>query len=248
VNFWQRYVGDVQRKTSHLSCAEMGAYDRLLDHIYATEQQLPGDLESCCRIARAMDKGERAAVASVLRQFFEVRDGQHVNPRASEEIEKAQPKIAAAKTNGALGGRPRGTQRKPTGLLVGLSAGTQEEPSSKALQNQIPEGIPSEANASGAKAPPPSSADEIFGRGLPALIAAGCPEKNARSMLGLMRKTHGDDALIQALATMAKERPLEPVAWLQAALKPKTKGSSSHAGFALKNYRDGVTEDGSIAV
>lgn len=144
MNFWPRYVGDIQRKTGHLSCAEMGVYDRFLDHIYATEQPLPGDLEACCRIARAMDKSERKAVESVLRQFFSLECGQYTNCRAAEEIAKAQPKIEAARTNGARGGRPRKnpevTQEKPTGF----PAGTHDEPNSKALQNQSSSSLRSE--------------------------------------------------------------------------------------------------------
>lgn len=77
------------------------------------------------------------------------------------------------------------------------------------------------ADATGAGAPP-APADVIFGLGIPLLTAASVAEKNARSMLGLMRKTHGDDALIAALRRCAQEQPLQPVAWLQAALKAHT--------------------------
>jgi uncharacterized protein YdaU (DUF1376 family) len=136
VNFYKRFVGDIQRKTGHLSCAEMGVYDRLLDHYYGTERALPGDAESVCRIARAMSKDERKAVDSVLRQFFTLGAEGYTQGRAEQEIADAQPKIAAARTNGKGGGRPRtnptGTQKKPTGL----SAETQDEPDAKASQSQ----------------------------------------------------------------------------------------------------------------
>lgn len=144
MNFWPRYVGDMQRKTGHLSCAEMGAYDRLLDHVYSTEEALPGDFEACCRIARAMDKHERKAVESVLRQFFSLESGLYVNSRASEEIEKAKPKIESARANGLKGGRPRRTEEKPNGLPTGLPRGTHDEPKSKALQNQSSSSLRSE--------------------------------------------------------------------------------------------------------
>ena len=44
-------------------------------------------------------------------------------------------------------------------------------------------------------------------------------------MLGLMRKRHGDQAVVDAVQRMADERPLEPVAWLQGVLRsaPTTK-------------------------
>lgn len=66
---------------------------------------------------------------------------------------------------------------------------------------------------------PPAPADVIFGLGIPLLTAANVADRNARSMLGLMRKTHGDTAVIDALNRCASEKPLQPVAWLQAALK-----------------------------
>lgn len=131
MNFWPRYIGDIQRKTGHLSCAEMGVYDRLLDHMYATEAPLPGDLDSICRIARAMNKAERGAVESVLRQFFDLDAGVYANGRVTQEIAKALPKLEAARANGKLGGRPKRTKAEPNGL----PSGTHEEPRSKAPQN-----------------------------------------------------------------------------------------------------------------
>jgi uncharacterized protein YdaU (DUF1376 family) len=137
MNFYKRYMGDIQRVTGHLSCTEMGVYDRFLDHYYSTETPLPADIDTCCRIARAMDKTERKAVDTVLRQFFTLTDDGYVQNRAEEEIAEAQPKIAAAKANGKLGGRPRGsknktkevTEEKPSGFPENNPSGTQGESS-----------------------------------------------------------------------------------------------------------------------
>lgn len=74
--------------------------------------------------------------------------------------------------------------------------------------------------------PPPDPADVIFGLGLPLLTAANVSDRNARSMLGLMRKTHGDAAVIRALQRCADDKPLQPVAWLQAALKAPGGGAA----------------------
>ncbi len=129
-------MGDIQAKTGHLSLAEFGAYDRLLDHYYATEQGLPGDLDACCRIARAMSRDERKAVESVLMQFFTLTGALYTQGRTEEMIAEARPKIAAAKANGAKGGRPKKnpaeTRQKPTGF----PKETQDEPSSIPSQNQ----------------------------------------------------------------------------------------------------------------
>ena len=99
--------------------------------------------------------------------------------------------------------------------------------------------LSSDPGGSGAGAPP-NSADVIFGLGVPALTAAGVSDSAARSMLGLMRKTHGDDALIAALQRCAEEQPLQPVAWLQAALKSKPKPTREQAArdFNVKANAD----------
>lgn len=95
MNYWERWIGDWKRKTAGLSCAEKGVYGELLDHQYATEEGLPDAVDRCCRIAGAVSPEERAAVASVLEQFFPVMaDGSRMNPRVVEEIEKRRAYVA----------------------------------------------------------------------------------------------------------------------------------------------------------
>lgn len=144
MNFYHRYPGDYMRDTKHLSLAEHGAYSLLLDTYFSTEEPLPRDYEGLYRICSAMTKAEKAAVKSVVDQFFPVaQDGKRHNKRADKVIAEAQPKILAAQENGKRGGRPKnkeGTEQKPSGLLEE----TQEEPNGKAhlnqnhIQNQTP--------------------------------------------------------------------------------------------------------------
>ncbi len=123
MNYYRRYIGDFQRDTGHLSLAEVGAYDRLLDHAYATEKPLPASLDVLCRIARAVTPEEKDAVASVARQFFPLADGERRNRRAEKEMAVA----AQARENGAKGGRPKTGERTEaaTGALTGQQTGTQ---------------------------------------------------------------------------------------------------------------------------
>lgn len=68
---------------------------------------------------------------------------------------------------------------------------------------------------------PPKTSDEIiFGYGVPLLVNAGTPDKQARSFLGGLRKTHGDDAVVNVLRECVKAKPLQPLEWLAAALPP----------------------------
>jgi uncharacterized protein YdaU (DUF1376 family) len=132
MNFYKRFVADIQVKTGHLTPAEFGVYDRLLDHYYATEAPLPASLDRCSAIARAMTKPDQQAVGRVLAEFFTLDADGYRQRRADEMIAEAQPKILAARTNGKRGGRPKGTHQEPTGL----SDETHGEPDAKASQSQ----------------------------------------------------------------------------------------------------------------
>lgn len=80
----------------------------------------------------------------------------------------------------------------------------------------------------------------IFGYGVPLLVQAGSTDKHARSFLGGLRKNHGDLALIDKLRECLRERPLQPLEWLAAALPPagKTKGPKAE-NFAATDYGSG---------
>ena len=135
MNYYERYCGDYQRDTAHLSLAEHGAYTMLLDTYFSVEKPLPSDLHSLYRVCRAMTRLEQQAVKSVAEQFFPVSpvDGFRHNQRADREIAKARPKIEAARNNGRKGGRPpkeagHGQEMekldKPTGLAMGFRCTT----------------------------------------------------------------------------------------------------------------------------
>lgn len=65
------------------------------------------------------------------------------------------------------------------------------------------------------------SADQIiFGYGVPLLTNAGTSDKQARSFLGGLRKSHGDVALVNSLRDCIRAKPLQPLEWLAAALPP----------------------------
>lgn len=68
----------------------------------------------------------------------------------------------------------------------------------------------------------PMTTDEIiFSYGVPLLTNAGTPDKQARSFLGGLRKSHGDEALVNALRECVRAKPLQPLEWLAKALPPE---------------------------
>ena len=150
---------------------------------------------------------------------------------------------------------PRDTPKKEQGQSSVVPRETSSKGQGEGQRQGQGQGIskPSEANASGGEPPAPEPApvpltpDEIiFTYGLPMLTNAGTAEKQARSFLGGLRKSHGDTALIDKLRECLKVKPVQPLEWLAAALPPSGSGKSSgkHSGFDSVDYRAGVTADG----
>jgi hypothetical protein len=48
-------------------------------------------------------------------------------------------------------------------------------------------------------------------------------------MLAGLAKSHGDAAVVKVLADCAQQRPVEPVSWIQAALKPGPRANRQEA-------------------
>lgn len=117
-------------------------------------------------------------------------------------------------------------------LSQGLSQTVQQDPREGEGKEK---GFNSEANASAGK-PALEPAEIIFGYGLPLLTNAGTPEKQARSFLGALRKRPGGDAaVVNAIRDCLREKPLQPLEWLAAALPPA--GSEKPKGDTL-SYAD----------
>ena len=99
MHHFQHHIGDYDSATTHLSWDEDMAYTRLLRAYYRNEKPLPNDIDAVCRIARARSKDERAAVQTVLEEFFTLFPNGWRNKRADVEIEKFQAKSAKAKSS-----------------------------------------------------------------------------------------------------------------------------------------------------
>lgn len=98
LQWYPRFPGDYMRDTGHLTLAEDGAYNRLLDHYYASRKPLPNDPNALIRICRAFTPDEQDAVESVTSQFFSVGDdGKLHNNRADEEIAKQSSRSESAR-------------------------------------------------------------------------------------------------------------------------------------------------------
>ena len=108
VRHFAHHIGDYAAATAHLTFVEDAAYHRLLRLYYRDEAPLPGDIAACQRLAGARTKEERAAIETVLREFFDLRDDGWHQTRADDEIKVYQNRAQAGRENGHLGGRPKG--------------------------------------------------------------------------------------------------------------------------------------------
>lgn len=193
MNYYPRYPGDYLAKTLHLSMVEDGAYTRLLDWYYSNEQPIPHARRYA--VARATSAAERAAVDTVLAEFFSAGAEVHRHSRVDAEIAEAAPRIAAAKANGSKGGRK--PKKNPAGNPAGSDPLTQQ-PSSPTPTLTSPSES-SEPNGSGGKPPADMGKDELWKAGKSLLAQDGLPEAQCGSFVGGLVKQYGEAAVIDAV-------------------------------------------------
>jgi uncharacterized protein YdaU (DUF1376 family) len=83
------FIGDYLGDTSHLTQGQHGAYILLLMHYWQCGP-IPCDRMQCYSITRATDKQSRCNADAVLRYFFKEDNGYYRQPRADDELRKAQ--------------------------------------------------------------------------------------------------------------------------------------------------------------
>lgn len=97
MNYYERHIGDYLKDTSHLSLLEHGVYCRLMDVYYTREAGLPQ--QDVARLVGARSREEKAALESVLREFFTLDEGSgcYVQERCEREIARFRDKQAKAR-------------------------------------------------------------------------------------------------------------------------------------------------------
>lgn len=214
MHYYKRNIGDYAKKAGKLTMLQHGAYTLLIDACYDRER-FP-TLEDAMDWTWAETEEEKKAVEVVLRRFFKLVDGFYVQDRITEELESYR---ALSEVNSRIA-KEREAQKRANKSTNRAPVVHEPAPNHKPLTtNQEPLTNNSVAKATGAKAP--LTPDEIiFTYGVPLLTNAGTPDKQARSFLGGLRKSHGDDALVDALRDCIKAKPLQPLEWLAKVLPP----------------------------
>lgn len=188
--------------------------------IGSTPDRMTKAIETLCAPdteSRSKDNEGRRMIKEGTFQYFVVNHAKYREIRSEDdrrEYNKLKKREERARKSTDVKSSVIDSQRQSS-----VSANTEADTEAEAS---------SVAKATGAKAPAKLSADEIiFGYGLPLLTTAGTAEKQARSFLGGLRKSHGDDAVVNALRECIRAKPLQPLEWLAGALKPKVAGKQT---------------------
>ena len=210
MHYYQFNIGDYKSHTEHLSEMEDLTYRRLLDWYYLHETPIPLDEIEVARQIRM--RSHTDCIAVVLREYFEQTPDGWIHHRANKELSKAGEKSQKASESA----KARWSKQKDANALP-----TQSESNATHNTEHITHDTQhnSVAKATGNKLP--MTPDEIiFGYGVPLLTNAGTADKQARSFLGGLRKSHGDEALVNALRDCIRAKPLQPLEWFAKALPP----------------------------
>jgi uncharacterized protein YdaU (DUF1376 family) len=226
--------------TTHLSAQEFGAYLLILLTTWRNNGVPLADNDvRLARVCRVSLRVWRQHTRAALVPFFDIRDGSWRQMRLQKEYSKTQLRISQ-RVDAA---NSRWLKTKETEYAA----------ASQPHMESIPIPIKKEdtlAKANGADAPSFDPVKEIFDRGLRILGQA------QRSLLGKLRKQHGDIAVLEAICACETEHPSDPAPFLIRSCKahsaPKRKSPSTTlwegAYNAAQNYiRDhGIDRDDNL--
>jgi uncharacterized protein YdaU (DUF1376 family) len=215
--YMRLYIADYLADTAHLSAAQHGAYLLLIMNYWQTGRALPADDVKLARIARMTPK-EWAEHGSVLAEFFQDVDGAWRHKRIEQELDEVRAKSDKART--------ARSQRTRYGRSTNVEHSLSKKPTDdQRTSNHTDTDTDSVADATGAAAPP-DDRTWLFNQGLRSLAEhSGKPGASLRSVIGRWLKLTGDDAaMVRAEIEAATGPPnpvADPVAWIEARLKPK---------------------------
>jgi uncharacterized protein YdaU (DUF1376 family) len=128
------HLGDYLKDCAHLTDEEDLAYRRLMDLYYTQEGPIPNKTQWVAKRIRMV--GRETAVASVLREFFQLNGvgtaGYWHQKRCDAEIAKYQKRVVANQENGKKGGR------KPNPNPPGNPLGSKPEPRTRTKKTPLP--------------------------------------------------------------------------------------------------------------
>lgn len=127
--YFPMFPSDFEAKTSHLTLAEDGAYNRLLRICWMTPGcSIPTDEAWIMRRVRAFTEADKEAVRAVLVEFFTVENGRYSNAKLTRIWLEANEAHEKRKNAGAKGGKSKALKTKETGSSNATAMPKQPEP------------------------------------------------------------------------------------------------------------------------
>jgi uncharacterized protein YdaU (DUF1376 family) len=208
------YIADYLRDTSRLTTEGHGAYLLLIFDYWTSGRPLPDDDNQLAAIAR-LGVARWKQLRPVLAQFFQIEDGIWHHKRIDVELKRAALITQERSKAGGIGAAKRWqTHSKSDGKRI-ASGEAKSSQTDAHLPSQVEE-EDSVASATGGEGPPAIPIDpvkEIWDRGLAIL------GKGQRSLLGKLRQTYKDPAVLAAIVACESESPSEPAAFFVACLE-----------------------------
>jgi uncharacterized protein YdaU (DUF1376 family) len=223
-----------------LSCEERGAYNTLLDLIYANDGSVIDDdryLAGECALSMRGWRRVKARLVELRKIYAE--GGRVKNFRADAEVRFGLKKVETARVAGEISARKKRAASNENKGLPPTAVGTTVPTESTARKKD------SEANASGAKAAPglfadaaaPKSyatpKDELWGEGVPILLGLGAAsERTVRDMIGKWLKETGNNAsaILNAIRRAKDEKPIGAIGWVTRAIQAEVRNAASANG------------------
>ena len=202
------FPGDFISGTIRLSFHERGTYSLMLVAYYANGGPFPLDQTELYRMVGCESDSDRRAVDRVLqRKFITTEDGY-----AHERCERVIAEQQAAHHKRVEAAKKRWS-----------NADAMHE-HSKSNQNQNQNQRTSSVTNVTASPSGTQPVDNLFGPGLAFLVQAGVKQAQARSFLGMLRKTLGDAEAWDVVHRAQLEQVSDPIPWCQQAAKLKKAG------------------------
>ena len=139
---------DFEAKTSHLTLAEDGAYNRLLRLAWMTPGcSLPADRAWVYRRVRAHTEADQAVIEIVIAEFFELKNGRLSNARLTKEWLAANESHAKRKSAGAKGGKAKALKSNETAPSIATANPKHPEPEPEPTVDTTPIGVVAQSGA-----------------------------------------------------------------------------------------------------
>ena len=133
--YFPMFPTDFEAKTSHLTLAEDGAYNRLLRLTWMTPGcSIPADRTWVYRRMRAHTEADQAVIEAVISEFFDEADGRLSNARLTKEWLGANASHERRKNAGSKGGKAKALKTNETASSNATAMLKQPEPEPEPIE------------------------------------------------------------------------------------------------------------------